>query len=119
MFIRRAATAAAFATASLGLFAGSASASHAGALATCDNGDTFTIRAAENSAGFQSPAPDHVLIFEEGGVLTLSRLSVDGNVVIDRAETGRTRNAVNEVTCSFTLGDDGPFFEVTGVLNAR
>jgi hypothetical protein len=118
MFIRRAATAVACAAASVGLFAGSASASHAGALATCDNGDTFTLRAAENSAGFQSPAPDHVLIFEEGGVLTVSRLSVDGNLVIDRAETGRTSNAVNEVTCSFTLGA-GPFFEVTGVLTAR
>ena len=118
MFIRRTATAVACAAASLGLFAGSASASHAGALATCDNGDTFTLRAAENSAGFQSPAPDHVLIFEEGGVLTLGRLSVDGNLVIDRAATGRTRNAVNEVTCSFTLGA-GPFFEVTGVLTAR
>src|SRR5687767_4579335 len=115
MFIRRAATAAACAAASLGLFLGSASASQAGAVATCDNGDTFTIRAAENSAGFQSPAPDHVVLFEEGGVLTLSRLSVAGNVVIDRAETGRTRNAVDEVTCSFTLGD-GPVFEVTGVL---
>ncbi len=118
MLIRRAATAVACAALGLGLFAGSASASHAGALATCDNGDTFTIRAAENSAGFQSPAPDHVLIFEGGGVLTLSRLSVDGNLVIDRAETGRTRNAVDEVTCSFTLGA-GPFFEVTGVLTAR
>jgi hypothetical protein len=118
MFIRRAATAVACAAASLGLFAGSASASHAGALATCDNGDTFTLRAAENSAGFQSPAPDHVLLFEEGGALTVLRLSVDGNMVIDRAETGRTRNAVNEVTCSFMLGA-GPFFEVTGVLTAR
>ena len=118
MPIRRAATALACAAASLGLFAGSASATHAGALATCDNGDTFTLRAADNSAGFQSPAPDHVLIFEEGGVLTLSRLSVDGNLVIDRAQTGRTMNAVDEVTCSFTLGA-GPFFEVTGVLTAR
>jgi hypothetical protein len=118
MFIRRTASAVACVAASLGLFAGSASASHAGALATCDNGDTFTIRAAENSAGFQSPAPDHVLIFEEGGALTVFRLSVNGNVVIDRAETGQAGNAVDEVTCSFFLGD-GPFFEVTGVLTAR
>ena len=117
MFIRRAATAAACATASLGLFAGSASASHAGATATC-NGDTFTLRAAENRAGFQSPAPDHVLTFEGGGALTVFRLSVNGNLVIDRAETGQAENAVNEVTCSFTLGD-GPFFVVTGVLTAR
>ena len=118
MSIRRPATAVACATAGLGLFAGSASASHAGAIARCDNGDTFTIRAAENSAGFQSPAPDHVLIFEEGGVLTVFSLSVNGNVVIDRVKTGQTRNSIDEVTCSFTLGD-GPFLEVTGVLNAR
>ena len=119
MFIPRAATAVACAAASLGLFAGSASASHAGATATC-NGDTFTLRAAENSAGFQSPAPDHVIIFEEGGVLTVFRLSVNGTPVIDRAETGQAENAVNEVTCSFTLGDPPfPLFEVTGVLNAH
>ena len=99
-------------------FCGTALASHAGAEVTCDDGGHFTIRAAENSAGFQSPAPDHVLIFEEGGVLTVFRLSVNGNVVIDRAVTGQAGNAVNEVTCSFTLGD-GPFFEVTGVLTAR
>ncbi|HZN90972.1 MAG TPA: hypothetical protein VFB44_18485 [Thermoleophilaceae bacterium] len=43
---------------------------------------------------------------------------MDGNLVIDRAETGRTQDAVDEVTCSFTLGA-GPFFEVTGVLTAR
>ena len=118
MFIRRATTAVACAVASLGLFAGSASASHAGARVTCDNGGPFTLRAAENSAGFQSPAPDHVLLFEEGGVLTVLRLSVNGNVVIDRAVTGQAKNPVDEVTCSFFLGD-GPFFEVTGVLTAR
>ena len=119
MFIRRAATGVACAAASLGLFAGNASASHAGALVTCDNGDTLTLRAAENSAGFQSPAPDHVLIFEEGGVLTLFRLSVNGNLMIDRADTGQAANAVNEVTCSFTLGAAPFVFEVTGVLTAR
>jgi hypothetical protein len=119
MFVGRTATAVACAVASLGLFAGSASASHAGQPATCDNGDTFTLRAAENSADFQSPAPDHVLIFEEGGVLTVLRLSVNGNLAIDRAATGRAGNAVNEVTCSFTLGLGGPAFVVTGVLTAR
>jgi hypothetical protein len=45
-------------------------------------------------------------------------LSVNGNVVIDRAVTGRAGNAVDEVTCSFFLGD-GPLFVVTGVLTAR
>ena len=100
------------------LFAGSASASHAGAIATCDNGETFTLRAADNSGGFQSPAPDHVLIFEEGGVLTVFRLSVDGNVVLSRAEVGQANNAGTEVTCSFTIGA-GLDFEVTGLLTAR
>ncbi len=106
------------AVASFALFAGSAYASHAGAVATCDNGDTFTLRAADNSGGFQSPAPDHVLIFEEGGVLTVFRLSVNGNVVLSRAEAGQANNAGTEVTCSFTIGD-GAHFEVTGLLTAR
>jgi hypothetical protein len=116
MFIRRATIVVAFAVASLGLLVGSASASHAGALVTCDNGDTFTIRAVNNSGGFQSPAPDHVLVFEEGAVLTVHRLSVDGNLVLSRADTGQANNALTEVTCSFTIGA-GLFFEVTGILN--
>ena len=106
------------AVASFALFAGSAYASHAGAVATCDNGDTFTIRAADNSGGFQSPAPDHVLIFKDGGVLTVFRLSVNGAVVLSRAETGQANNARTEVTCSFTSGD-GVHFEVMGLLTAR
>jgi len=114
---RRAGTLAA-AVASFAVFAGSAYASHAGAVVTCDNGDTFTLRAAENSGGFQSPAPDHVLIFDEGGVLTVFRLSVFGTVVLSRAETGQANNAGREVTCSFTTGD-GVDFEVTGRLTAR
>jgi hypothetical protein len=117
MSARRAAIFAA-AVAVFALFAGSAYASHAGAVATCDNGDMFTLRAADNSGGFQSPAPDHVLIFEEGGVLTVFRLSVDGNVVLSRAEVGQANNAGTEVTCSFTIGD-GAHFEVTGLLTAR
>jgi hypothetical protein len=118
MFIHRMAIAVACAVASAGLFVGSASASHAGALVTCDNGDTFTIRAVDNGAGFQSPKPADVLIFEEGGVLTILRASVDGNLLFSFAETGQAHNAVDEVTCSFTIGA-GAFFEVTGVLNAR
>ena len=106
------------AVASFTLFAGSAWASHAGAVVTCDNGDTFTLRAAENSGGFQSPAPDHVLIFEEGGVLTVFRLAVFGTVVLSRADTGQANNARTEVTCAFTTGD-GVDFEVTGLLTAR
>jgi len=118
MFIRRAATVVACSVAGIGLFVGSASASHAGALVTCDNGDTFTIRAVDNGAGFQSPGAADVLIFEEGGVLTILRASVDGNLLFSFAETGQASNAVDEVTCSFTIGA-GAFFEVTGVLTAR
>jgi hypothetical protein len=118
MVIRRVAIAVACAFASAGLFVGSAAASHAGALVTCDNGDTFTIRAVDNGAGFQSPKPADVLTFEEGGVLTIFRASVDGNLLFSFAETGQARNAVTEVTCSFTIGA-GAFFEVTGVLNVR
>jgi hypothetical protein len=117
MSARRAGSFAA-AIAAFALFVGTAYASHAGAVATCDNGDTFTLRAADNSGGFQSPAPDHVLIFEEGGVLTVFRLSVEGNVVLSRAEVGQTNNTRTEVTCSFTIGD-GAHFEVTGLLTAR
>ena len=92
----------------------------AGIASRLDAFDANQARAAENSAGFQSPAPDHVLVFEEGGVLTVLRLSVNDNVVIDRAATGQARNAVDEVTCSFTF-TAAPFFEfeVTGVLNAH
>jgi hypothetical protein len=118
MFVRPAATVVACAVASIGLFVGSASASHAGALVTCDNGDTFTIRAVDNGAGFQSPKPSDVLIFEEGGALTIFRLSVNGNLQFSFAETGQANNAVDEVTCSFTIGA-GAFFEATGILNTR
>jgi hypothetical protein len=118
MLIRRAGILLACAVASVVLFAGSASATHAGALVTCDNGDTFTIRAVDNGAGFQSPGPGDVLIFKEGGVLTILRLSVNGQLQFSFAETGRANNAIDEVTCSFTIGA-GAFFEVTGILNVR
>ena len=104
------------AVASFAVFAASAYASHAGAVVTCDNGDTFTLRAAENSAGFQSPAPDHVLLFEEGGVLTVFRLSVFGTVVLSRAETGQAKNAGMEVTCSFTTGGGDSMLRVNSML---
>jgi hypothetical protein len=106
------------AMATIALFVDSASATHPGALVTCDNGDTYTLRAVDNGAGFQSPKQGDVLIFKEGGVLTVLRLSVNGDLRFSFAETGRAKNAVTEVTCSFTIGA-GAFFEVTGVLNAR
>ena len=118
MFVSRAGILVACAVASVGLSAGSARATHAGALVTCDNGDTFTIRAVDNGAGFQSPKQSDILIFEEGGVLTVLRLSVNGELRFSFAETGQAHNAVEEVTCSFTIGA-GAFFEATGILNAR
>ena len=108
---------AAFVLATVG-FCGTALASHAGAEVPCDNGGHFTIRAAENSAGFQSPTPFTALVFEEGGVLTVHAVRVDGQPLFSHAETGRATNALTEVTCSFTIGT-GESFEVTGILNAR
>lgn len=118
MSIRSAATVVACALAGIGLIVGSASASHAGALVTCDTGDTFTLRATANGAGFESPGPVDVLIFEEGGVLTIFRASVNGNLLFSNAVTGQANNARDEVTCSFTIGA-GAVFEVTGLLNER
>ena len=104
MSARRLGILAACAAAATGFAVGSASASHAGAVVTCDSGDTFTLRAAENSAGFQSPTPAEVLIFEEGGVLTVQRLSVNNRLLFSYADTGRANNAIDEVTCTFTIG---------------
>ena len=50
-------------------------------------------------------------------MLTVFRLSVEGNMVLRRAEVGQANNARTEVTCSFTIGD-GLHFEVTGLLTA-
>jgi hypothetical protein len=97
---------------------GSALASHAGAAVICDSGGPFTLRAAENNAGFQSPAPFHVLIFEEGGVLAVRSVRVNGNLLYSNAETGHANNALTEVSCSFTIGA-GAFFQVTGILVTR
>jgi hypothetical protein len=97
---------------------GNALASHAGAEVTCSNGGHFTLRAAENSAGFQSPNPFTVLVFEEGGLLTAHTVRVNGELLFSHADTGRAHNAPTDVTCAFTIGA-GAFFEVTGVLNLR
>ncbi len=105
-----------------GLFVGDALASHAGAVATCSNGATFTVHATDNSAGSQSPSPFTAILFEEGGVLAVHRIRVNGNLVFSRAETGRANNALTEVTCSFTAGGGiggNAVFEVTGILNVR
>lgn len=101
----------------LGSVAGPAVASHAGAIANCGSAGTFTVKAAENSAGFQSPFPTSVILFEEGGVLTVHEVSRDGQLLFARAATGREKDNLTEVTCSFTTGADGTF-TVTGILTA-
>ena len=91
-------------------FAPSAVASHAGATADCGTAGTFTIKAQPNNAGFQSPAPDKVILFEEGGVLTVRQLYINGELVLTRGAA-----VPNEVTCSFTIGA-GATFTVIGTL---
>jgi len=102
----------------LGSVAGQASASHAGAIAYCGDAGTFTVKAADNSAGFQSPLPTSVIVFEEGGVLTVHKILHDGQLLFTRADTGLEANNLTEVTCSFTTGSQGTF-TVTGILTAR
>jgi hypothetical protein len=90
-------------------------ASHAGAIVDCGTAGTFTVRAAENSGGFQSPLPTSVIVFQEGGVLTVQRIARDGQLLFTRADNGRQQNNLTEVTCSFATGSDGTF-TVTGIL---
>jgi hypothetical protein len=99
----------------LGTLAGPALASHAGAIVDCDAAGTFTVKAAENSAGFESPFPTSVIVLEEGGVLTVQRISRDGQLIFDRGATGRAQNNLTEVTCQIATGSQG-VFTVTGIL---
>ena len=99
----------------LAAFAPSAVASHAGVTADCGSAGAFTVKAQPNNGGFQSPAPDHVILFEEGGVLTVQQLFIEGQLVLTRAATGSQENAISEVTCTFTIGD-GATFRVIGIL---
>lgn len=114
--LRRGLAGFAFVTAvALASFVGSAGASHAGAIANCGTAGTFTVKAAPNGAGFQSPTPDTAVVFEEGAVLTVQQFSVNGVLVFTRATNGAQHNDVTEVTCTFTSGA-GDTFVVTGVL---
>jgi hypothetical protein len=107
------------------VLAGSAVAGHDDETATCTSGTTvttFTIRATVNSAGFESPEPFRVLVFEEGAVLTAHTVHLNGNLLFSHAVTGRAQNGLAEVTCTFTVGPGmgaGSVFEVTGILNTR
>lgn len=91
-------------------FASPAGASHAGATADCGTAGTFTVKATTNSADFQSPAPDKLILFEEGGVLTVRQLYVNGELVLTRGAT-----VPHEATCTFTIGA-GATFTVIGTI---
>ena len=93
------------ALATIGALAQPAAASHMGVEADCGAAGTLTLRATPNAAGFQSPAVFNVLLFEEGGTLTQLKRVVNGIVMWDAAAVGRMANAVDEVTCSFTIGN--------------
>jgi hypothetical protein len=101
----------------LAVYALPASAFHNDATADCGSAGTFTIRATETPLGplNERPEPGIVLLFEEGGVLTVFKLALNGEVLVDKNPTGTARNNVDEVTCTFTLGDIG-VIEATGIL---
>jgi hypothetical protein len=102
----------------LGTFAQPAGATHDGAIADCGSAGTFTVKAQDNGAGVQSPGPGTLVLFEEGGVLTVFEFSVNGQLLWNAAQTGRAKNNVEEVTCSFRNADPGELFTVTGILTA-
>ncbi len=94
-------------------------ASHSGTTVDCGDAGTFTARATQTAAGsHQAPEPSSVLIFEEGGSLTVFEFWVNGQRRFQLASTGRAANAVEEVRCSFTNGA-GSYFEIVGILTTR
>ena len=88
------------------LLAPPAAALHNGATVDCGDAGTFTINAQPNGAGFEAPPPGDVLRFEEGGVLTIMQIIIDDEVVFDPAAVGRANNALEEVTCTFSLANE-------------
>jgi len=102
----------------LGAFPLPAGASHAGATADCGSAGTFTVKAQDTGAGVQFPDPGKLVLFEEGGVVTVLEFYVEGQLVWSAARTGRANNNVTEVTCSFRNADPGELFTVVGVLTA-
>ena len=95
----------------------SALALHNGATVDCGDAGTFHIEAQPNGAGFEAPPPGDAIQFAEGGRLALLALTIDGVVVFDTTSVGRAHNALDEVTCTFSLANGVPF-EVTGLLVA-
>jgi hypothetical protein len=112
---RRMAVVGSVALASLAVLAQPAAANHEGAIVDCGSAGTFTLATTPTGAGFGAPGFTSVLLFEEGGTLNVMKASFDGVVVFDPAAVGRSANAVEETTCSFTLRN-GVDVEITGVL---
>jgi hypothetical protein len=102
----------------LGAFPLPAGATHAGATADCGSAGTFTVKAQDTGAGIQVPDPGKLVLFEEGGVVTVLEFYVEGQLVWSAAQTGRVKNNVTEVTCSFRNADPGELFTVVGVFTA-
>ena len=102
----------------LGAFPQLAAATHAGAIADCGGAGTFTVKAQDTGAGVEFPDPGKVVLFEEGGALTVLEFYVEGQLVWSAAQTGRAKNNVTEVTCTFRNADPGELFTVLGVLTA-
>ena len=100
----------------LGAFPQPAGATHAGAVADCGSAGTFTVKAQDTGVGVQSPDPGKLVLFEEGGALTVLEFYVEGQLLWSAAQTGRAKNNVTEVTCSFRNADPGELFTVVGVL---
>lgn len=104
------------ASGALALAAAPALASHAGTTVDCGSAGTFTARAVQTAAGdHQAPEPSSVIVFEEGGALTVKEFRLNGQLRFALASNGRQQNAVDEVTCSFQ-NQAGTSFQVTGIL---
>jgi hypothetical protein len=103
----------------LGVQVHPAGAHHKGAAVDCGSAGTFTLRAQQTSGlgDLQAPGPADVILFEEGGVLAIFRFVEDGHVLFDNAATGAAMNNLDEVTCTFQIGDSE--IEVTGILVGR
>jgi hypothetical protein len=112
---RRSAVATSLTLAALVALAQPAVALHGGAAVDCGDAGTFTIRATPNGAGFEAPVFTGVILFEEGGSLTLEVVYRNGVLQWDDAAVGVAANAIEETTCTFTAAN-GDYTEVTGVL---
>lgn len=102
----------------LGAFPQPAGATHAGAIVDCGSAGTFTVKAQDTGSGVQFPDPGKLVLFEEGGALTVLEFYIEGQLVWSAAQTGRANNNVTEVTCSFRNADPRELFTVVGVLTA-